>query len=613
MTKYYCNPINVPYRYQFNMDPRSQGRLQIDREAADPSMIFFQGKYYIFASMNLSVWVSEDMVSWEAHRLPENIPLYDYAPDARVRGDYVYFCASKKGEICSFFRTKDIIRGPYEELPGTFDFWDPNLFFDDDGRIYFYWGCSNITPVWGVELEPETMKPKTERIVLLSGAPYERGYERMGADHSEFPRSEEEVERMFQGFLKQSGTPLEQLPQQYIPQIRGMFTRRPFIEGPWMDKQEGKYYLQYACPGAEFNVYADGVYTADSPLGPFTPAENNPFSYHPGGFMPGAGHGSTMRDREDNLWHASTMRISVNHQFERRVGIWPAGYDSDGELFCNQNYGDWPIAVRPGRDDPWREPEWFLLSYAKPARASSQAEGKGPDMAVNEDAKSWWRADSRESGQWLEVDLEQEMDVRAVQINFADDGLEVAVPGEIKGSATQPRYIEERELKTRWKLEGSLNGREYFVIEDKSCAETDLPHDFIVREAGIKTRYVRLTIVEIPYGATPCVSGLRIFGIGAGRKPAAPVYTVERSGDGLDLLVSIDGTKDAVGYNILWGHQADKLYHSYQIYRSPEDAAASRDAGIHKRIGALVKAQDYFVRVDSYNENGISKGKVVSL
>ena len=46
--KYYCNPVNVPYRYQFNMDPRSNGKLQIDREGADPSMIQFQGKYYIF-------------------------------------------------------------------------------------------------------------------------------------------------------------------------------------------------------------------------------------------------------------------------------------------------------------------------------------------------------------------------------------------------------------------------------------------------------------------------------------------------------------------------------------------------------------------------------------
>ena len=68
--KYYCNPINVPYRYQFNADPRSTG-IQVDREAADPSMICFKGKYYIFASMNLSVWVSEDLVNWESHRLPD--------------------------------------------------------------------------------------------------------------------------------------------------------------------------------------------------------------------------------------------------------------------------------------------------------------------------------------------------------------------------------------------------------------------------------------------------------------------------------------------------------------------------------------------------------------
>ena len=66
--------------------------------------------YYIFASMNLSVWVSEDLVNWESHRLPENLPLYDYAPDARVNGDYVYFCASKKGEVCDYYRTKDVYK-----------------------------------------------------------------------------------------------------------------------------------------------------------------------------------------------------------------------------------------------------------------------------------------------------------------------------------------------------------------------------------------------------------------------------------------------------------------------------------------------------------------------
>ena len=92
--KYFCNPINVNYRYQFNADPRKHGELQICREAADPSLILFKGRYYIFASMTLGVWVSDDLVNWENHRLPVELPLYDYAPDVRVLGDWVYFCAS---------------------------------------------------------------------------------------------------------------------------------------------------------------------------------------------------------------------------------------------------------------------------------------------------------------------------------------------------------------------------------------------------------------------------------------------------------------------------------------------------------------------------------------
>lgn len=64
---------------------------------------------------------------------------------------------------------------------------------------------------------------------------------------------------------------------------------------------------------------------------------------------------------------------------------------------------------------------------------------------------------------------------------------------------------------------------------------------------------------------------------------------------------------------ILWGHEEDKLYHSYQIYRDVKDVQENRDAVIEKRIGALVKSQEYFVRVDAYNENGITKGKVVKL
>ena len=595
--KYFCNPVNINYRYQFNQDPRRGGELQICREAADPSMILFKGRYYIFASMTLGVWVSDDLVNWENRRLPDELPLYDYAPDVRVIGDYVYFCASAREHDCDRWRTKDILNGPYEKLEGSFPFWDPNLFLDDDGRVYFYWGCSNETPIWGVELDPETMLPKGEKVAVVEGHPYEIGYERIGEDNSTLPAPKEQVEAKYRAFIRTRGVPEEFIPADVKPLIRGMFSDKPYIEGAWMDKHEGRYYLQYAAPGTQYNTYSDGVYVGESPLGPFRLAENNPYSYKPGGFLPGAGHGSTMRDKEGRFWHTATMRISKNHDFERRVGLWPAGFDEDGELFCNQRYGDWPMALE---GDPWRDPAWMLLSVGKAATASSFVPGHEPSMATEENVQSWWRAATNSRDEWIRVDLGKRFDVHAVQINFADDRIDVPCPGEIR-PGSQARYIDEAEHATQWKLEGSLDGESWFVVEDKSEAGTDLSHDLIVREEGFAVRYLRLSGMAVPFEQAPCVSGLRVFGLGDGEKPAEPVFTAARMGD-LDMIVQIAEQSDALGYNILFGSSPDKLYHSYMVFE-----VGSR------RVGALIKDRETYVRVDAFNENGITAGKCVKL
>ena len=594
--KYYCNPVNVNYRYQFNADQR-KGKISICREAADPSMIMFKGKYYIFASMTLGYWVSDNLVNWENKRLPDEMPLYDYAPDVRVMGDYVYFCASKRGEVCDRFRTKDIENGPYEVIKGTFDYWDPNLFIDDDGRVYFYWGCSNETPVYGVELDRETMEPIGEKVELIYGHPDKYGFERIGDNNSKLPKSEAEINAAFEYFLKAQGQDISAIPAYYIPMIKGMFSDKPYIEGAWMDKHDGKYYLQYAFSGTQYNIYGDGVYISDSPLGPFTLAKNNPYSYMPGGFITGAGHGSTMEDKNGDLWHAATMRISVNHDFERRVGIWPAGFDKDGELFCNQRYGDWPIAVdEAGSQDPWRNPEWMLLSYKKKTQSSSDSDNCNSERIADEDVRTWWRPRTNNRSEWVEIDLGKPYDVRAIQVNFGDDGIDIPVPGVIRGT-TQARYIEEAGTVTRYLLEGSADGQNYFIIEDKTEADTDLTHDFLVREDGINVRFIRLSNIEVPYEQIPCVSGIRVFGVELGRKCAQADFSANRQ-SGIDLEVKIEPVEDAVGYNVLWGHSRDKLYHSFLTYDT------------ELRIGALIEGESLYVRVDSFNESGITQGKV---
>ena len=595
--KYICNPVNINYRYQIREDASGE-TAEAHRSAADPSLIEYHGRYYIFASSTLSFWVSDDLVHWESHLLPKDLPQYGAAPDVRVLNDYVYYCASARGPACDRYRTKDIANGPYERIPGTFDYWDPNLFVDDDGKVFFYWGSSNVTPIWGVELDPETMVPKGERVVLIEGHPFEIGFERFGEDNSIWPKTQEEGDALFEQALKDRGMTIEDIPVLERDIERAKMRNLPFLEGPWMDKHDGKYYLQYAVPATEHNVYSDGVYVSDKPLGPFVLAENNPYSYKPGGYFPGAGHGSTMEDHAGNFWHVSTMRISVNDLFERRVGLWPAGFDADGELFCNQRYGDWPLDVSGLEQDPWRDPKWMLLSSGKSVEASSYREGREPYKAVEENVQTWWQAAGNSRDEWLKVDLGKVYDVHAVQINFADDASVIPMPKDI-APWKQPRFIDDRELQTQWKLEASEDGETWFVVCDKSDAGTDLSHDFIVSEEGYAARYFRLSNIAVPYDLNPCISGLRVFGNGDGEAPKAPEFEVVRTND-LDMVVTIEPQEDTVGYNILFGSAEDKLYHSWMVFKPGS-----------LRVGSLIKGRNYFVRVDAFNESGITEGTVL--
>ena len=107
--------------------------------------------------------------------------------------------------------------------------------------------------------------------------------------------------------------------------------------------------------------------------------------------------------------------------------------------------------------------------------------------------------------------------------------------------------------------------------------------------------------MAVPYAQAPCISGLRIFGFGDGEAPAVPQFTAERI-SGIDMNVSIVPQDDTLGYNILFGSSPDKLYHSYMVFSADE-----------KRVGALVEGYEYWVRVDAFNENGITEGTCVKL
>lgn len=600
--KTYCNPLDLGYRYQHMKEGE---RIAGFREGADPTLVYFKGKYYLFVSMSAGFWYSDDLLHWDFHADPDLL-IYDYAPDVRQVGEYLYFCASRKGRNCPILRTADPLTEPFTEVSCSFDFWDPDIFCDDDGRVYFYWGCSNTTPIWGVELDPATMEPIGEKRPLISGCEEALGYERPG-DNGIVDREASVLYKSVHQFYNEATGKLELPPQ--MAQVPGLNAEvltamynaigKPYIEGAFMTKHDGTYYLQYACPGTQYNTYADGVYTAKNPLGPFTLQTSNPFSAVPGGFMTGAGHGSTIADKYGNYWHAATMRISVNHDFERRVGLFPAGFDADGVLFCNQNFADYPHEIPAGKFDAAAvQPCWMLLSYRKAVTASSTAEGSAPANAVNETSRDWWSAGSDKPGEWLCVDLGAESDVRAIQVNMADEKLVVDFPADSYGDDRKTRRIETRPQISHYTVETSLDGETWTLREDvaRECS-----NGYYAYADGIRARYIRVTGGELPYGQTLRISGLRVFGNGAGARPAAAKAAAVRV-DALDGKISWQHLENAQGCNVRYGTAPDKLYHSWLVYDADEVT-----------LSTLMAGQTYYICVDSFNENGITEGDVVKM
>lgn len=579
-----CNPIDLAYRYQdFGRGPLRT----VYREAADPSVVRYRDRFYLFASMSGGFWHSADMVRWEFVATP-TLPAGDYAPDVREVDGALVVTASRRKPGGPVFRSTDPLKDGFQQVnTSTFAYWDPNVFQDEDSRTYLYWGCSNSEPVRGILVDPGSLAPAGEGVALLGGEPRTHGWERNG-----------ESNRM---------TPPATIREKLLARLFGTHSEAPYIEGAWMTKHDGRYYLQYAGPGTEYNVYADGYYTATSPLGPFEYSAHSPFSSKPGGFITGAGHGSTFQDAYGNWWHAATMRISVNHRFERRIGIFPAGFDDDGVLFCNQNFGDFPMIVPTRRVDPWTEvgAGWMLQSFRAEASATSSAPGHGPELAVDEDIRTWWVAGSSRDGEALTIDMGHARSVSAVQVNVADHRIAAVKPRtKLRDPDYQPvalRAVHPQDHPVRYILEGSTDGRYWSVLHDGRVDRADAPHRLVVLPEPRMLRHVRVTGVSSPWNAPLAVSGVRVFGLDDVPAPSAVTPIAHRMGP-LDAHVRWDASAGADGYNVRYGLRPDRLYHSWQVWADEELTVSTLNAG-----------HAYWVAVDAFGPGGVTTGQPVPI
>lgn len=206
-------------------------------DSADPYVLYDDGVYYMYATNCPTGYCasrSTDLVHWEPiGQVAHKDDIYGdesfWAPEVyQYRGRYYLFYTT---DMHLAVAVADSPEGPFVKTSDSPLFEqraiDGNVFFDDEGKAYLYvvhydqFGGQ----LWGYELAEDLTSVKQETGVLLAKA---EGWE----DRT--------------------------------------------IEGPYMIKHDGVYYLTYSGSQFESVNYAVGYLTSDRPLGKFTRYAYNP-------------------------------------------------------------------------------------------------------------------------------------------------------------------------------------------------------------------------------------------------------------------------------------------------------------------------------------------------
>lgn len=572
----YCNPLDIDYTYMVYNSSRNISY----RSGADPAVVEFRGEYYMFVTRSFGYWHSTDLVNWDFIKPVQWFFEGCNAPTAFNYKDSVIYFAGDPAGYGSILYSDDPKSGKWTPVASiSNNIQDSELFIDDDGLSYLYWGSSNVHPI------RVKMLNKNDRMLeagvkkdLINLIEEEHGWERFGDDN-------------FHPTLKEG-----------------------YMEGASITKHNGKYYLQYAAPGTQFNVYGDGAYVGETPLGPFIYMKNNPMSFKPGGFTNGAGHGTTVKQTNDQYWHFATMALASNSHWECRLCMFPTYFDKDDLMYSNTHYGDYPRFAPNHPTKPGQHCGWMLLSYKGKTTVSSsliqvtrstsnddeydtiqmplENDENGAIVShvlTDESPKSFWVAEKDDDSQWVQIELLNHGQIYAFQLNYHD--YESAI------------YTRTEGLRHRFTIEVSEDGNNWKTAVDRSNSFKDTSNAYIVLNRPVQAKYIRYKNIEVP-GPNLAMSEIRVFGIGNGKIPEkVSGFKVNREEDRRDAAFSWKPVKGAQGYNIRWGIAPDKLYQSWLVY----------DVNDHF-MRCLDRDTPYYFCIEAFNENGISeKSKIIEI
>ncbi|MCX6329692.1 MAG: family 43 glycosylhydrolase [Bacteroidia bacterium] len=429
----------------------------------------------------------------------ENVPV---APHVVKYNGSFYMC----GNDGPVFKADNPL-GPYTSIgdwkntPDVNGGWngafDVDIFIDDDNKPYLYYPGRGVSGIYVVPLDSNDLSRFAGPVKHLFGFNSDHIWERYGEMNE--------------------------------------YTDVAWVEGPWMQKHKGVYYLQYSASGTQWKTYAEGYYTAKLPMGPFTYASNNPLLRKPEGLVTGPSHGCVVEGPDGQLWQFYTIVLS-NPPGGRRIGMDRVIFDKDGHMKVTvTDSPQWAPGVikDPSKGNSGSIPVTINKVNAMNAlsRVSSQQPGRDAAYAVDNSSGTWWESAPTDSLPSLTIELSPATRFDVVQL-FTIDGARLMFNGGRRGfgrpsaattatAATATAAPAQPSTFTyQYRIEVSMDGKTYVTALDQT--KNTVSRNTIFEEIPpVKCRFVRLTLTNWPRTTPLGILEFTVFGKPAGYLPAA--------------------------------------------------------------------------------------------
>lgn len=294
-----------------------------------------------------------------------------------------------------------------------------------------------------------------------------------------------------------------------------------WIEGPWVIKRNGIYYLEYSASGTQWKTYAEGYYTATSPLGPYTYASNNPLLQKTEGLVTGTAHGSIVKGPDDEWWQFYTIVLS-NPPGGRRIGMDKVVFDEDGLMSVAVTDTPQPAPLaKPDKDKPRSVPVTINKMRAMNAlsKASSEQFGFFGSYAVDDFSGTIWMPDAEDKEPYLLIELSPATRFDVVQL-FTVDAMRIMFGGMAPSGSGRGFGRSYGNQVYKYRLEVSMDGENFTTVLDRT-GNTVSKNTIFDEFDPVECRFVKITITSWPEGVPRGVIDFTVFGYPSTYLPAA--------------------------------------------------------------------------------------------